>query len=82
MTGLANDIAALIYTADAPFVPWDKAIDDDRRHYLAIAQVVLDSVGDSLQQRDAAFSGALAPAIEVLRIEVEASRLARSAADA
>lgn len=72
---LVSDIAEILYTVDAPFVPWSKAIDDDRRHYTILAEAVLEAVADSLDGRNDSFDGALATAVQLIRIDVETARL-------
>lgn len=72
---MVNDVAEILYTADAPFVPWDKALDDDRRHYLLLAQAALEVLADDLDNKNDSFGGALGVAIALIRAEVEVSRL-------
>ena len=78
MSPLVEEIAELIYTEDAPYLPWDKAIEEDRVYYVKVAEVIIDAVVEHLVVKDEDFSGGLKAAIEYLRTETEVARLRRS----
>ena len=75
---LVNEIAELLYTEDAPFIPWDKALDEDRVYYTKVAEVILDAVVEHLVVKDQDFAGGLRAAIDYLNTEAEIARLRRT----
>lgn len=77
MSPLVNEIAELLYTEDTPYVPWDKAIPDDRTYYVRVAEVIIDAVIEHLIVKDVEFSGGLKAAVEYLRTDTDIARLKR-----
>lgn len=77
MSPLVNEIAELLYTEDSPYVPWDKAIEDDRTYYIRVAEVIVDAVIEHLIIKDEDFAGGMKAAIEYLRTETDIARLKR-----
>lgn len=75
---LVSEIAELLYTEDAPYIPWDKALPEDRIYYTKVAEVILDAVVEHLVVKDEDFSGGLRAAIEYLSTESEIARLRRA----
>lgn len=75
---LVTEIAELLYTEDSSYVPWDKAIPEDRIYYTKVAEVIVDAVVEHLVVKDEDFSGGLRAAIEYLTTESEIARLRRS----
>lgn len=75
---LVTEIAEMLYTEDGPYIPWDKAIAEDRVYYTKVAEVILDAVIEHLVVKDEDFSGGLRAAIEYLSAETEIARLRRS----
>lgn len=77
MNDLVNEMAELLYMAEGPSYPWDKALKEDVEFYTRVAQMMLDAVVDHLasKDRDAEFSGGLAAAVEYLRTIADISRL-------
>lgn len=76
-SALTSEIAELLYSEDSPFVPWDKAIEEDRIYYVRVAEVIMDAVIEHLVIKDEAFGGGFKAAIEYLRSETEIARLRR-----
>lgn len=72
------EIAELLYSEDSSYVPWDKAIAEDRIYYTKVAEVILDAVIEHLVVKDEDFSGGLRAAIEYLTTESEIARLRRT----
>jgi hypothetical protein len=75
---LVTEIAELLYTEDSSYVPWGKALPEDRVYYTKVAEVILDAVIERLILKDEEFSGGLRAAIEYLTTETEIARLRRS----
>lgn len=75
---LIDEVAELLYHSDSSQIPWNKALDEDRRLYYKTAELVASAVADYLQQENEAYSGALQLASQLLVTEVEFSRLNRS----
>jgi len=76
MDTLVDRVAHVMYNADA-YIPWDKALEEDRSYYLRSAEVVIDTVIGYLESSNEAFHGALTPAIEIITIQTESARLRR-----
>ena len=75
---LVTEIAELLYSEDSSYVPWDKALAEDRVYYTKVAEVILDAVIEHLVIKDEDFAGGLRAAIEYLTTETEIARLRRS----
>lgn len=75
---LVTEIAELLYTEDAPYIPWKKALDEDRVYYTKVAEVILDAVVEHLVIKDQDFAGGLRAAIDYLNTEAEIARLRRT----
>lgn len=75
---LVNEIAELLYGEDSSFIPWDKALPEDRVYYTKVAEVIVDAVIEHLIVKDEDFSGGLRAAIEYLSTESEIARLRRT----
>lgn len=78
MSALVNEIAELLYQEDSPFIPWDKALEEDRVYYVKVAEVIVDAVVEHLVIKDESFGGGLRAAVEYLRTETDIARLRRS----
>ena len=77
---LVTEIAELLYSEDSSYVPWDKAIPEDRVYYTKVAEVIVDAVVEHLVVKDEDFAGGLRAAIEYLTTESEIARLRRASA--
>ena len=75
---LVSEIAELLYSEDSPYVPWEKALPEDRIYYTKVAEVIVDAVIEHLVIKDENFAGGLRAAIEYLSDETEIARLRRS----
>ena len=75
---LVPEIAELLYSEDSSYVPWDKAIPEDRIYYTKVAEVIVDAVVEHLVVKDEAFAGGLRAAIDYLTTESEIARLRRA----
>lgn len=75
---LVTEIAELLYSEDSSYVPWDKAIPEDRVYYTKVAEVIVDAVVEHLVVKDEDFAGGLRAAIEYLTTESEIARLRRA----
>ena len=75
---LVNEIAELLYGEDSSFIPWDKALPEDRIYYTKVAEVIVDAVIEHLIVKDEDFSGGLRATIEYLSTESEIARLRRT----
>jgi hypothetical protein len=75
---IVDQIAELLYTADAPAFPWKQALPEDRRLYVQTAEVVVDLVVQHLEFEDRDnFGGGLQLAIQLLSTSADLSRLRR-----
>lgn len=75
---LVTEIAELLYSEDSSYVPWEKAIPEDRVYYTKVAEVIVDAVVEHLVVKDEDFAGGLRAAIEYLTTESEIARLRRA----
>lgn len=75
---LVTEIAELLYSEDSSYVPWDKALPEDRIYYTKVAEVIVDAVIEHLVIKDEDFAGGLRAAIEYLSTESEIARLRRA----
>lgn len=75
---IIDELAELLYYGDSSQIPWDKALEDDRRYYYKTAELVVSAVADYLENENDAYSGALRLASQLLITEVEFSRLNRT----
>lgn len=78
MSPLVTEIAELMYTEDSPYLPWEKALAEDRSYYIKVAEVIVDLVIEHLVIKDEDFAGGFKAAIEYLRTETDIARLRRS----
>lgn len=78
MPMLVTEIAELLYSEDSSYVPWDKALPEDRIYYTKVAEVIVDAVIEHLVIKDEDFAGGLRAAIEYLSTESEIARLRRT----
>lgn len=75
---LVTEIAELLYSEDSSYVPWGKALPEDRIYYTKVAEVIVDAVIEHLVVKDEDFAGGLRAAIEYLSTETEIARLRRT----
>lgn len=75
---IVEQIAELLYAADAPAFPWHRALPEDRRLYTQTAEVIIDLIVQHLEYEDRDnYDGGLTLAIQLLSNSAEISRLRR-----
>lgn len=75
---LVDEIAQILYMADAQPVTWAHALPEEKDHCFRLAEVIVDAVVNHLDVRDENFAGALHIASALLSTEAELARLQKS----